>query len=299
MHNRYKERPYTFEMEEVTTNPKVNDNANTKKPWMLSGVHPSHHCYNNFLVEYLLQVEEENHLRLDNLWHKSVSSAIDSIARIIKNSGSGPGIMCFDADDKDNCDNDIFHVVKELSPSIVIMFGDPHVERPILNNLSMFVPLFVRQYPSEKTRTYLPPNVLSRIRYIPPFAKDLHHFLVHNVNDDGTGKGKESSELSQSFAFFEPPSTSDVMDNFSIYNAIASGYIPVIIGNEKDIVANFMYLNSPPWLFASSLENAQLKICSLPAEEIEAGKQTLQRWWTSCKESYRSLFHQILFSQQK
>lgn len=287
-----------------------------------------------FLRDHLLKIPLSHQLHVPNFSSNVMIEKTQEILSLIQD-GKGTGVLCFNYSLNKN-PGDIFSLVHQLNPKIVIMLGDCEGEQPLYNNLALFVPLFVRQYNHKFHRMFIYDT--NNVIILPNFSK---HVLI----DDDANKGKEEDTTSTSrhlawttqfisvdnqmenrdlslglfvsvirpYLLLQPGEETNKyketvfvpcrresgrLDVSQIYDACALGAIPVVVGNEEEIVNNFTYLNNPPFLFASTWEEAVTKMKDLltpeRAADLQSGHEQIQQWWSSLITSYREVFQKIL-----
>lgn len=281
----------------------------------------------DFLRNILLNIPPENQLRLSKVCFSNVATQEEEVLNVI--GKSNVGILCFNYQLNKDAD-DIFSVVEMLKPTVVIMLGDDQGEQPIFNNLSLLVPLFVRQYSHKNHTKFFPPQHRSPLilplfprlfdddnqsdvkrhivwasQYPTPeimFENRDASFVLWNSEIDNNEyavlKPKDHPKRYKEVIFAPCRTENSNIDVTQIYEACCYGAIPVIVGNEEDIVSHFSYLNNPPFLFAEYWHQAVEKMKALTKEEnanlLTEGQEQLKIWWVDCISSYQNFFSKVL-----
>lgn len=216
----------------------------------------------------------------------------------------------------------IKEVVKILNPRCIVFCGDENLDLDELNDLGNRTTLFLREYNKPEytltNNSFIIPvgysNGIGPIESIKPCTQRKFHWSFGNdvalldaalLTDEHLTRGHigtcEKGELKDIYndSIFVPVVSKKGLDCTAIYDALACGAIPIIVGGDADYklaFGNFLGTNCiPPWVHGETWEDV-LNTCRVVLDDEEMLTQLQKNciiWWQNILSIYRSVIHKL------
>jgi hypothetical protein len=257
-----------------------------------------HMCEYDFIVNELLpsQVERDDYfLSLENI--KNTTEKFDIFVYFCREpqNYSWSYIPTY---------NEVLEAVLKTNPEIIIQLSDEFVSEDLQdhNKLANYCQLFLRNY-HHKNYFYTDNTVHIPLGYtneckVFQEKKDLNWSFLGEIKSDRSkmitsflnipnhfvGRSMPKDEMCKIYSrsIFVPCGRGNSsLDCFRLYEASMNGAIPVVVGSKKEIETTFKYEKNPPWIFATSWEDA-VKTCKdllNDEEKIISIRADILLWW--------------------
>jgi hypothetical protein len=206
---------------------------------------------------------------------------------------------------------DIYYLVKEIKPKIIIHLSDEWGTNENFQSLARHTGLLLRQYhhhkyiSTYKNILYIPlgyssnffENNYKNIELKCSFDRKYIWSFIGNIKQDRIEMLKIMKQLVPNISgrmdtsqirniyresIFVPIGRGNVsLDCFRLYEASSCGAIPIIVGGEEEYKNTFKYEENPPWLRFNNWKDAVNECQELLKDPLLCYKKSIENviWW--------------------
>jgi len=210
---------------------------------------------------------------------------------------------------------EILNIVIYVKPLVIFHLSDEWGWKKEYNELSKYSKLLIRQHHHGSYNNiynniiYMPlgymknmigtslsevpkPKLITERKYAWSFIGNMKSdrqymidlFKSSNIGDYYNNNNIPAKDMYEIYkdSIFIPNGRGNIrLDCFRLYEASLSGAIPVVVGDKNETHETFLYEDNPPWIFASSWEDAIIICKNLINNTDELIKKQLDilNWW--------------------
>lgn len=212
-------------------------------------------------------------------------------------------------------------VVKLLNPKCILFCGDEHRDFPEIDDFANHTTLFLREHAKQglTNNTQIVPvgysNEIGHVMSIKPCTQRNYHWSYTNPREDlddallstdvlhsghvGEAEKSETRHIYNESVFVPVVNKNRVLDSYTIYNALSSGAIPIVVGSSeeyREAFGNFLGTSCiPPWVHGETWEDV-INTCKVVLDDEEMLTQLQKNciiWWQNILSIYRTVLNPL------